>query len=134
MAESGWAAFKAPMASAGFACKMFDEMPCWDSDAEQEDMPSSVVWDDELVHELDTFGPAVYVEHAVPNPGQMVAMTSFCSEDAAYSAFDEVPLLDVTRDAMSTDAIVYEGFLQQLVQGTKEMEREQLPLEAPIML
>jgi hypothetical protein len=96
MAESGWAAFKAPMASADFACKMFDEMPCWDSDAGQEDMPSSVVWDDELIHELDTFGQAVYVEHAVPNPGQMVAMTSFCSEDAAYCMWNMLYRSDIT--------------------------------------
>jgi hypothetical protein len=44
MAESGWAGISAPMASAGFACELFSNNPRWDSDAEQDDMPS-VIWD-----------------------------------------------------------------------------------------
>ncbi|KAK8459927.1 hypothetical protein SEVIR_2G239566v4 [Setaria viridis] len=61
-------------------------------------------------------------------------MSSFCSEDAAYSVFNEVPLVDVSWDAMSTDPIVHEGLLQQLAQGTEEeMQCELVPLEAPIM-
>lgn len=68
----------------------------------------------------------MYVERPVPNPEEVVFMSSFCSEDAAYSVFNEVPFVDVSWDAMSTDPIVHEGLLQQLAQGTEEeMQCEQ---------
>lgn len=102
------AAFDAPMVSAAFAHELFGERPLAD-----------VIWDDEFVPELNTFDQAVYVERAVPNPEEVVFMSPFCSEDAAYSVFNEVPFVDVSWDVMSTDPIVHEGLLQQLAQGLR---------------
>jgi hypothetical protein len=34
--------------------ELFDDMPCWDSDAEKDDLPSSVIWDEELWHDFES--------------------------------------------------------------------------------
>jgi cold shock CspA family protein len=88
----------------------------------------SIIWDKDVPHILDmhinaleqftSVKQAVLMAPIMPNGdvegllsevySQMVSMSSFYSEDATYSAFDEVPLLDVAWDAMSADAD--EGF------------------------
>jgi hypothetical protein len=88
----------------------------------------SIIWDKDVPHILDmhinaleqftSVKQAVLMAPIMPNgdvegllsevSSQVVSMTSFYSEDATYSAFDGVPLLDVTWDAMSADAD--EGF------------------------
>jgi hypothetical protein len=88
----------------------------------------SIIWGKDVPHILDmhinaleqftSVKQAVLMAPIMPNGdvegllsevySQMVSMSSFYSEDATYSAFDEVPLLDVAWDVMSADAD--EGF------------------------
>jgi hypothetical protein len=70
------------MASAGFACELFSNNPRWDSDVEQDDMPS-VIWDEGGQDKLDQHGLRKKLALGADN---------LVSEDRVYAEQQQVPI------------------------------------------